>query len=61
MEESKKQTIRLTEMLKVGWQMPQILLMRACHTYSLLAPYAKGEIFSYKIRYDLYYALYQRA
>ena len=43
MEESKAQTVKLTNMLQVGWSLPQILLLRACHTYSFLAPYAKGE------------------
>ena len=42
MADSKKQTINLTKMLEVGWSMPEILLIRACHTYTLLAPYAKG-------------------
>ena len=43
LEESKNQTVKLTEMLCVGWSLPEILLLRACHTYSLLAPYAKGK------------------
>ena len=42
MEDSKSQTVRLTELLQVGWSLPEILLLRACHTYTLLAPYAKG-------------------
>ena len=42
MADSKKQTINLTKMLEVGWTMPEILLLRACHTYTMLAPYAKG-------------------
>ena len=43
MEDSKRQTVNLTEMLQVGWSLPEILLLRACHTYTLLAPYAKGK------------------
>ena len=42
MADSKKQTINLTKMLEVRWSMPEVLLIRACHTYTLLAPYAKG-------------------
>ena len=45
-KDSKAQTVRLTEMLRVGWSLPQILLIRACHTYTLLAPYAKGLLFT---------------
>ena len=42
MEASKCQTMKLTKMLEVGWSLPEILLLRACHTYTLLAPYARG-------------------
>ena len=42
LDDSKKQTVNLTKMLEVEWSMPEILLLRACHTYTMLAPYAKG-------------------